>query len=78
MQKLQNIPDVPVRGNFQQELTKLINEFSMEDKCGDVPDWVIAEYLVTHLNTLKGLMESRDGFFNIDVYGKHAKMATAQ
>ena len=50
---------------FRDELTKLINEHSVE-QCGDVPDYILAQYLCDCIEALHNAAKRRDRWFGVD------------
>jgi hypothetical protein len=38
---------------FEKELTNLINRHSLENEYGNVPDFILARYIMKSLDTLK-------------------------
>jgi len=54
---------VPIE--FRTELAALINKHSVE-QCGDVPDYILAEYLCACIDAIHGVTKARDKWFGVD------------
>ena len=57
-----------IEGTFQEELEELINRYSMENQ-SDTPDYILAEYLVSCLNTWAYITRQRDKWFGYKPFG---------
>ena len=53
------------RSAFQTELRALINKHSMENG-SDTPDFILAKYLLSSLDTLDTALRARHDFYNQD------------
>ena len=59
--------------NFETELTYLINKYSLENG-SDIPDYVIAAYLIKCFENLNTLVNTRDAWFDFKPFDKSKRI----
>ena len=52
---------------FENELTSLINKYSMENG-SDTPDFILAKYLVACLRAFSTTVRNRDNWYGVSLY----------
>lgn len=58
---------------FTRDLAMLINRYSVEND-SDTPDWLLAEYLVSHLKLLGITMRARDKWHGFKPWSHDVKL----